>query len=53
VDGFGDVAMAPRLLLADLPTFLLSLNLEVEIPSGSESKGLGAGETIFGPSLSG
>jgi len=52
-DGVGDFAVAPRFVLVDTEKFLLSLNTEVAFPTGSESKGLGAGEVIFGPSLSG
>jgi hypothetical protein len=50
--GLGDVAVALRLLLIESPDFLLSSNLELALPSGSESKGLGSGETGFAPSFS-
>ncbi|MHC5028283.1 MAG: transporter [Planctomycetota bacterium] len=51
-DGFGDIAVAPRFLLLDYDQFLLSANLEFEFPTGDEDRDLGAGETIFAPSLS-
>ncbi len=50
--GVGDFAIAPRVLLVDAETFLLSANLEVAFPSGEESKGLGSGEVGLAPSLS-
>jgi hypothetical protein len=50
--GPGDIAIAPRFLLVEYDRFLLSANLEFEFPTGDEDRGLGAGETIFGPSLS-
>lgn len=51
-NGFGDIAVAPRFLLLDYDHFLLSANLEFEFPTGDEDRDLGAGETIFAPSLS-
>lgn len=51
--GVGDVALAPRFLLVDTDTFLLSFNLEVELPTGDEDRGLGHGEVALAPSLSG
>jgi hypothetical protein len=50
--GFGDFAFAPRFLLAETNRFLLSANLEVKAPTGSESRGLGGGETALSPTLS-
>jgi hypothetical protein len=50
--GFGDIAIAPRALLVETEPFLLSLNLEVVIPTGQESRGLGGGEAALAPSLS-
>lgn len=50
--GFGDIAIAPRALLVETELFLLSLNLEVVIPTGQESRGLGGGEAALAPSLS-
>ena len=50
--GVGDFAIAPRLLLVDTEAFLLSMNMEVTIPSGNASKGLGNGELALAPSLS-
>lgn len=50
--GLGDLAIAPRVLLADADRFLLSGNLEVSFPTGDEQRGLGAGEVGLAPSLS-
>ncbi|MBM4030463.1 MAG: hypothetical protein FJ291_01600 [Planctomycetes bacterium] len=50
--GLGDVAVAPRLLLLDYDRFLLSANVEFQFSTGDEKRGLGAGETVFAPSLS-
>jgi hypothetical protein len=50
--GFGDVAFTPRLLLVETHRFLLSANFGVETPTGSESRGLGRGETALSPTLS-
>ena len=50
--GFGDFAFAPRLLLVETHRFLLSANFEVGTPTGSESRGLGRGETALSPTLS-
>ena len=50
--GLGDLAVGLRLLLVESPDFLLSSNLEVALPSGSESKGLGSGEVGGAPSFS-
>jgi len=51
-NGFGDIAVAPRFLLLDYDRFLLAVNMEFEFPTGNEDRGLGAGETIFAPSIS-
>ena len=50
--GFGDFAFAPRLLLVETDRFFLSANFEVGTPTGSESRGLGRGETALSPTLS-
>jgi hypothetical protein len=50
--GLGDVALAPRALLIETDRFLLSANLEIAFPTGSESKGLGSGEVGLAPSFS-
>ena len=50
--GLGDLALAPRALLVDTNRFLLSANLELSLPTGSESRGLGGGEVGLAPSLS-
>jgi hypothetical protein len=51
--GFGDFVVAPRFLLADFDRFMMSANIEVSTPTGDDERGLGAGETILAPSLSG
>jgi hypothetical protein len=51
-EGLGDIAVAPRFLLAETDRFLLSANLEVELPTGSARRGLGSGETALSPTLS-
>ena len=50
--GLGDVAVAPRFLLADAEEFLLAANLELTLPTGQSSRGLGGGEAALAPSLS-
>jgi hypothetical protein len=50
--GLGDLAVAPRALLIETDRFLLSANLEVTFPTGSEKKGRGDGEAALAPSLS-
>jgi hypothetical protein len=49
--GFGDIAVAGRALLVDGDTFFLSANLEVEIPTGDDDRGLGRGESALAPSV--
>lgn len=50
--GLGDAAIAPRALLVETDRFLLSGNLEITFPTGSESRGLGGGEVAIAPSVS-
>ncbi|MHC4920220.1 MAG: transporter [Planctomycetota bacterium] len=50
--GFGDLGLAPRALLVDSDEFLLAFNVGVEVPTGDEDRGLGAGETVLAPSFS-
>ena len=50
-EGIGDLALAPRLLLAETDRFFLSAGLEIELPTGDEDRGLGAGEVVLAPSL--
>jgi hypothetical protein len=50
--GFGDLAIAPRVLLVDADEFLMSFNLAVAVDTGDEDRGLGAGETRLAPSFS-
>jgi hypothetical protein len=50
--GVGDVAIAPRAILIESDRFILAGNLEVTLPTGSESKGIGGGEVALAPSFS-
>lgn len=52
VNGFGDLAISPRFLLAEYHRFLLAFNLEIETPTGNEDLGLGNGEVVLAPSFS-
>ncbi len=48
VDGFGDLAIVPRAILLERDRFILSSQIEVETPTGTN--GLG-GETAIAPGL--
>jgi len=50
--GIGDFAIAPRALLVQTDSLLLSANLEMGMSTGDEDRGLGAGETSLAPSFS-
>ena len=50
-EGIGDIAFAPRVLLAETERMILAASLEVSLPTGSESKGLGGEEASVGPSV--
>jgi len=50
--GLGDAAIAPRAVLIETDRFLLAANLDVTLPTGSESRGLGGGEVALAPSVS-
>lgn len=50
-DGFGDLAVVPRFVLTEFERFIASLNVEVEVPTGSSSVGAG-GEWHIAPFLS-
>ncbi len=49
--GIGDAALGIRILLVEEQRFLLSASTEVELPTGSESRGLGSGAFAVGASL--
>jgi hypothetical protein len=51
-EGFGDMAVAPRVLLVETERFLLAANLEVRMPTGSTRRRLGSGETSLSPTFS-
>ena len=50
--GIGDMAIAPRFLLAETERVILSANLEIGLPSGDSSRDLGSGELGLAPSAS-
>lgn len=50
--GVGDVSIAPRLLMVDTRRFLLAFNFKVDFPTGSQRRGLGAGEVAISPTIS-
>jgi len=52
VNGFGDLAISPRFLLAEYKRFLLAFALEVETPTGSTRGDIGSGEVALAPSFS-
>lgn len=47
--GLGDFGIAPRMLLIDNDRFLLSAQVELELPTGREA--VGANESAIGPSM--
>jgi hypothetical protein len=49
--GYGDLEVAPRIVIIESDAFFLSANILVTIPTGDEERGLGAGETIIAPFL--
>ena len=49
--GIGDAALGLRALLIEERRLLLSASTEIELPTGSESKGLGSGSLAVGASL--
>lgn len=52
INGLGNVAVSPRVLLAEYDRFLLAGNLEIEIPTTDADRGLAENETALAPSLS-
>ncbi len=52
VDGFGDLAISPRFLLAEYDRFSLAFNFETELPTANADRGLGSGEVALAPSFS-
>jgi hypothetical protein len=49
--GFGDIEVAPRIVLVESDTFFLATNIFMTFPTGDESRDLGAGETTLAPFL--
>ena len=51
-DGFGNLAVSPRLLLAEYERFLMAFNLEVETTTGTTKGGIAEDEVALAPSFS-
>lgn len=49
--GFGDMEIAPRIVLIESERFFLATNIFITVPTGDESLDLGAGETVMSPML--
>jgi hypothetical protein len=49
--GFGDIEIAPRVVMVEQDKFYLAANVFVTVPTGDESRDLGAGETTIAPFL--
>jgi hypothetical protein len=52
VDGFGNFAVSPRLLLAEYRRFLLAFGLEIETTTGETDGGIAEDEVSLSPSFS-
>jgi hypothetical protein len=52
IDGFGNLAVSPRLLLAEYERFLLAFALEVETTTGTTKGGIAEDEVALAPSFS-
>lgn len=52
VDGFGNFAVSPRLLLAEYRRFLLAFGLEIETTTGETDGGIAEDEVALAPSFS-
>lgn len=50
--GFGNLAISPRLLLAEYDRFLLAFNLEIETTTGDTNGGISHDEPALAPSFS-
>ena len=51
-DGFGNVAISPRVLLAEYERFLLAIGLEMELPTGTRAGDISEDRMALAPSLS-
>lgn len=49
--GFGDMEIAPRVVLVESERFFLATNIFITVPTGDETLDLGAGETNIAPYL--
>lgn len=52
IDGFGNLAISPRVLLAETERFLLASALEVETTAGDTATGIAEDEVALAPSVS-
>jgi len=52
IDGFGNLAVSPRMLVAEYERFLLAFNLEVETTTGTTNGGIAEDEVALAPSFS-
>jgi hypothetical protein len=52
VDGFGNLAVSPRFLLAECERFLLAFGLEIETTTGDTGSGIAEDEVALAPSFS-
>jgi hypothetical protein len=52
VEGFGNLAISPRVLLAEYERFLLAFNLEVETTTGTTRGNIASDEVALAPSFS-
>jgi len=52
IDSFGNLAVSPRLLLAEYERFLLAFSLEVETTTGDTDGGIAEDEVALAPSFS-
>lgn len=49
--GFGDIEIAPRVMLIESERFFLATNIFITAPTGDDSRDLGTGETTIAPLL--
>ena len=47
--GIGDLEIAPRVMLFERDRFILASNFFITVPTGDDTRDLGAGETVISP----
>lgn len=47
--GIGDLEIAPRVMLIERDRFILASNIFITVPTGDDTRDLGAGETVLSP----